>query len=175
MRMASISRGTFPLSYWTFHNVCLILCEIIKAVPASHWDAFILKLWKDDFLPQFDETHRSDAVYKLICAGLSCTMNEDLAAIVINDCLEVVRENGKYHIVQDLFYHLRTKHSSKVSTAIKPALTDFINKIDTDNDFILLGNLHRGVHFKKSPHVIIHIFTNFLIFSTLLSGYYFVF
>lgn len=141
-----ITDKELPLSYWTFHNVCLILCEIIKAVPASHWDAFILKLWKYDFLPQFDETHRSDAVYKLICAGLSCTMNEDLATIVINDCLEVVKENGKYHIVQDLFYHLRTKHSRKVSTAIKPALTDFINKIDTDNDFILLGNLHRVIN-----------------------------
>ena len=135
-----------PLSYWTFHNICHLLSEIIKAVPSSHWDAFILKLWKEDFLPQFDEIRESDAVYKLICVGLSCTMNEDLVAIVINDCLEVVKTNGKYHIVQDLFYHLRTKHSRKVSTAIKPVLTEYISKMDNGNDFILLGNLYRVIN-----------------------------
>ncbi len=135
-----------PLSYWTFHNICHLLSEIIKAVSSSHWDVFILKLWKEDFLSQFNETHKSDAVYKLICVALSCIMNEDLAAIVINDCLKVVRENGKYHIVQDLFYHLRTKHSRKVSTAIKPVLTEYISKIDNGNDFILLGNLHRVIN-----------------------------
>lgn len=97
-------------------------------------------------LPQFDEIRESDAVYKLICVGLSCTMNEDLVAIVINDCLEVVKTNGKYHIVQDLFYHLRTKHSRKVSTAIKPVLTEYISKMDNGNDFILLGNLYRVIN-----------------------------
>lgn len=139
-----------PKSYWTFHNICLLLCEIIKAVPFSYWDSFILKLWKEYYLPQFNETHKSDAIYKLICTSLSCTMNENLVITVINDCLKVVRENGKYHIVQDLFYHLRTKHNRKVSIAIKPALAEFISKIDNDNDFILLGNIHKIIN--KSQH-----------------------
>uniref|UniRef100_A0AB33JFQ9 SIR2-like domain-containing protein n=1 Tax=Prevotella sp. GTC17262 TaxID=3236797 RepID=A0AB33JFQ9_9BACT len=134
-----------PKSDWTVCNICLLLCEIIKAIPPSYWDAFILRLWKEYFLPQFDETHKSGAIYKLICAGLSCTKNEELAIVVINDCLEVVRENGKYHIVQDLFYYLRTRCSRKVSIAIKPALKVFISKIDNGNDFILLGNLHHVI------------------------------
>jgi len=66
-------------------------------------------------------------------------------AAIINDYLKVVRENGKYHIVQNLFYYLKTKHSRKILTAIKLALTEYINKIDNDNDFILLGNLYRVI------------------------------
>lgn len=135
-----------PILYWTFHNICLLLCEMIKAVPPSYWDTFILKLWKEHYLPQFDKTHKSDVIYKLICAGLSCTMNEELAATVINDCLKVVRVNGKYDIVQDLFYYLRIKHSRKVSATVRLALTEFISKIDNGKDFILLGNLYRIIN-----------------------------
>lgn len=134
-----------PVSHWTFHNICLLLCEIIDAVPSSYWDGFIRKLWEEDFLSHLDTTPKSDAVYKLICTGLSRTLNEELAATIINDCLKTVRKNGKYNIAQDLFYYLRTKHSKNVSNAIKPMLTDFISKMDNDNDFILLGNLHRVI------------------------------
>ena len=146
LRMFRLITGEKRLvSYWTSHNICLLLCEIIMAVPSSYWDDFILRLWKKDYLPNFSETHRSDAIFKLISVGLSCTSNEDLAITVIQDCLKVVRENKKYAIVQDLFYYLKTKHSRKVSIAIRSVLNDFISQIDSYHDFILMGNLFQVI------------------------------
>lgn len=142
-----------PKSYWTFNNICILLCEMIKAVPPSHWEDSILKLWKEDFLPEFSETHKSDTICKLVYSGLSCSNSEDLAITVINDCLKVVRQNGKYDIVQNIFYYLRTKHSRKVSNAIRHSLTEFISKIDNINDFILLGNLHRVITKSQSKEI----------------------
>lgn len=134
-----------PKSYWTFNNICILLHEMIKAVPPSHWEDSILKLWKEDFLQEFSETHKADAVCQLIYSGLSCSDSEDLAITIINDCLKVVRQNGKYDIVQNIFYYLRTKHSRKISNAIKSSMTEFISGIDNINDFILLGNLHKVI------------------------------
>lgn len=142
-----------PKSYWTFNNICILLREMIKAVPPSHWEDSILKLWKEDFLPEFSETHKSDTICKLVYSGLSCSNSEDLAITVINDCLKVVRQNGKYDIVQNVFYYLRTKHSRKVSNAIKHSLAEFISKIDNINDFILLGNLHKVITKSQSKGI----------------------
>lgn len=142
-----------PKSYWMFNNICILLREMIKAVPPSHWETFILKLWKDDFLLEFSETHKSDTICQLIYSGLSCSESEDLAATIINDCLKVVRQNGKYDIVQNIFYYLRTKHSEKVSNAIKTTLTEFVSKINCVNDFILLGNLHKVIVKSQSEEI----------------------
>lgn len=142
-----------PKSYWMFNNICILLREMIKAVPPSHWETFLLRLWKEDFLPELSETYKSDTICQLIYSGLSCSKSEDLASTIINDCLKVVRQNGKYDIVQNIFYYLRTKHSRKVSNAIKQSLTEFICKINNINDFILLGNLHRVITKPQSKEI----------------------
>ena len=142
-----------PKSYWAFNNICILLREMIKAVLPLHWETFILKLWKEDFLPDFSETHKSDIICQLIYSGLSCSESEDLAATIINDCLKIVRQNGKYDVVQNIFYYLRTKHSEKVSNAIETTLTEFINKINNINDFILLGNLHKVIFKSQSEEI----------------------
>lgn len=101
-------------------------------------------LWKDHHQELFEESHSSDAIHKLICAGLSCSRNDELMAMVINDCLTSVRNNRKYHIVQDLFYYMKTSgKGGRIEKLIETSLSEYIDGINDYNDFILLGNLHR--------------------------------
>lgn len=142
-----------PKSYWTFRNVCILLSELVKATPPSNWVEYLSLLWKDHYQELFEESHSSDAIHKLICAGLSCSRDDELMAMVINDCLKSVRKNRKYHIVQDLFYYMKpSKKSRRIEKLVETSLSEYIDGINDYNDFILLGNLHRVIsesHYKE--------------------------
>lgn len=135
-----------PKSFWTFRNICLLLCELVKATPPSNWVKYLSLLWKEHHQELFEDSHISDAILKLMYAGLSCSRDDELVAMVINDCLKSVRENKKYHIVQDLFYYLKiSDKSGRIEKLIETSLSEYIEGINDYNDFILLGNLHRVI------------------------------
>ena len=135
-----------PKSFWTFRNICLLLCELVKATPPSNWVKYLSLLWKEHHQELFEDSHISDAILKLMYAGLSCSRDDELVAMVINDCLKSVRENKKYHIVQDLFYYLKISDKSRrIEKLIETSLSEYIEGINDYNDFILLGNLHRVI------------------------------
>lgn len=135
-----------PKSFWTFRNICLLLCELVKATPPSNWVKYLSLLWKEHHQELFEESHSSDAILKLMYAGLSCSRDDELVAMVINDCLKSVRKNKKYRIVQDLFYYLKiSDKSGRIEKLIETSLSEYIEGINDYNDFILLGNLHRVI------------------------------
>ena len=132
-----------PLGFLGRKNFCTLLEELIKAVPSKYWDKYILQLWNVNKEQIFEDGHRTDELYKLICAGLSRTNDVLFSATVISDTLEKVRLNKKYDLAQNLFYYSRTKHNKAITSAVNTNLVKFIDGICDVRDYILLGNLNR--------------------------------
>ena len=134
------------IKYWIVQNICIILSEIIKAVPSSVWDKYFIKIWSKQIFSNFDKIHNSDSIYKLLSSCIIRIQNNNIVARVINDCLDLVKSKGNYNIVKNLFYYTRNNHTKNVSRLIKPSLKNFVESINNYNDIILLGNLHRLVN-----------------------------
>ncbi|MCQ2211767.1 MAG: hypothetical protein MJZ34_15905 [Paludibacteraceae bacterium] len=138
-----LTNREIPLSYWGSRNVCVLLSELIKAVPSKYWNKYILQLWNANKEQIFEDGNHSDELYGLICSGLLRTEDVLFTATVISDTLEEVRQNKKYDLAQNLFYYSRTKHNKAISSAVNTNLVKFIDGICDVRDYILLGNLNR--------------------------------
>jgi len=132
-----------PLGFLGRKNFCMLLEELIKAVPSKYWDKYVLLLWNDNKEQIFDDGSHTDELYKLICTALSRTNDVLFTATVISDTLGKIRHNKKYDLAQNLFYYSRSRHNKTVASSVEPTLVKFISGICDVRDYILLGNVHR--------------------------------
>lgn len=132
-----------PLGLWGRRNFCILLKELIKSVPSKYWNKYILLLWNDNKEQIFEDEYRTDELYELICSGLLRTEDVLFTITVFSDTLEMVRQNKKYDLAQNIFYYSRTKHNKTVASIVEPNLVKYIGGICDVQDYILLGNLNR--------------------------------
>lgn len=132
-----------PLGFWGRKNFCVLLEEMIKAVPSKYWDKYALQLWNDNKDQLFEDGSRTDELYKLICSALLRTDDVLFTATVISDTLVKVRQNKKYDLAQNLFYYSRSKHNKTIASTVDSNLVKFVGGICDVRDYILLGNLNR--------------------------------
>lgn len=142
-----------PLSYLGRRSYCVLLGELIKAVPPKHWNRYILQLWNDNNDALFENGDTNDELYKLICIAVSRTNDSLLVSSIIRDTLHKVRRKNKYGLAQNLFYYSRTKHSNKIAKMIEQSLTDFVSELCDIRDYILLGNLNRVITNKLAKRI----------------------
>lgn len=132
-----------PLGFWGRKNFCVLLEEMIKAVPSKYWDKYALQLWNDNKDQLFEDGSRTDELYKLICSTLLRSDDVLFTATVISDTLVKVRQNKKYDLAQNLFYYSRSKHNKTIASIVDSNLVKFVGGICDVRDYILLGNLNR--------------------------------
>lgn len=132
-----------PKTLWSFQNACQLLAEIIKAVPPTIWQKYILRLWKEQYFPNIEHAHSSDGLPHLMNVALTMCNDEELFETVVCDCLNVSGNKRLQDVVQNVFYNLRVERfKGKTTQRIKDALDTFIARISNDQDYALMGNLN---------------------------------
>lgn len=132
-----------PKTLWSFQNACQLLAEIIKAVPPTVWQKYILRLWKEQYFPNIENAHSSDGLPHLMNVALTICNDKELFETIVCDCLKASDNKRLRNIVQNVFYNLRVERfKGETSKSVKNALDASIAKISNDQDYALMGNLN---------------------------------
>lgn len=123
------------------NSILEISKEFFISVNSSKWENKFIEIWQKVIFPQYENIERHHSIYKFSCEALKHINSKNHITMIIMNCLQ--KAKIKKDITISFLYLLRvSKTNVLLDKNLQNSIDEFISNIDSDNEFVIAGNIY---------------------------------